>query len=267
MYFLYFTNVLVSCLPVSPVAFGEETSGPVHKENLFARVGSVVHFFYKHQIAKFGDKKTILTQKVCAWGDKLNRRGIKSLDASDLTTYEITAKPIGKKFIRVDKSTAQEIAGKDTLYHLKSKSTSSNSAGASTKQTSKKRKATENNDKRKSQAPLIPRRKKPVSYQETEEDEEEEEGEVDERKPAAKRRKNPAIPNNTSTELSDDGDSDNSSHGKAFYMELCEKFTKKRNKDKAKMEVLRERIEELEKQVRRLGGDPYENGRNGIKRE
>jgi len=159
-------------LPLNPtkqeVAFGEESHGAIHQENLMAWVGSVVHFFYQFHLRTFHDKKTVLTRKIANFGDVLlqKHRQLKILDNSHLTTYDLSFKSIGKS-IRVDKSSAREIVGADTLYRLsaeKSRTTSAPNSGVN----GRKRKATKNDDTQPSNPPKIPRRRQPIAYHEAE---------------------------------------------------------------------------------------------------
>lgn len=101
------------------VAFGEETHGETHKENLMAMVGCVTHFFYHYHLAKYNGRKTDLTREVARFGDDLlkSNRKIKTLDSSNLTMYNLSLKQ-SQKSIRVEKNTAEEICGADTLYRL-----------------------------------------------------------------------------------------------------------------------------------------------------
>jgi len=57
----------------SSVAFGHERFGKVHKENLFAGVGSAAHCFYTIHFKKFGEKKFPLSKAIAEFGDKLNQ--------------------------------------------------------------------------------------------------------------------------------------------------------------------------------------------------
>merc|ERR1712194_651153 len=120
-------------LPLSPtkqeVSFGEENHGEIHKENLMAWVGGAVHFYYSHHLHKCEAKKTVLTRKVARFGGDvlLKNRQLKILSSSSLTTYDVSFKSIGKT-IRVDKSSAREIVGADTLYRIAPKRNSTTSA-------------------------------------------------------------------------------------------------------------------------------------------
>jgi len=161
-------------LPLNPtkqsVAFGEEAHGAIHEENLMAWVGGVAHFFYNFHFKKFQELKRALTQKIASFGDVLlkKNRQTKTLDSSDLTTYHLSFKKIDK-YIRADKSSAQEIVGSDTLYRLSAER--SRTASASKKGTNgRKRKATSanNNVTRPSKSLKIPRRRQPDSYREAE---------------------------------------------------------------------------------------------------
>ena len=256
-------------LPLNPtkeqIAFGEEDRGETHKDNLFAWIGCMIHFYYNHQLEKFGKKKTALTKKVAELSDNLQTRGLKSLDSSSFTTYQLTSKPIGQN-IRVDKSSVKELPGKDTLSRLKTskssgaKSSRSTTASASTTTNGRKRKAT--NIELQQLSDDIPRRKKPVSYRETETDEEEEDGEVggsdDERKlPARRTTQNGRGNANDSTDQSMSENTKTTEeqaardpYTKAYYMDLCGDLTQRRLKDKAKIKELKKKVKQLEKQMK-----------------
>lgn len=84
-----------------------------------AMVGCVIHFFYHYHLAKYNGRKTDLTREVARFGDDLLKinRDIKTLDKSNLTMYNFSLKH-PQKNIRVEKSTAEEMIGTDTLYRL-----------------------------------------------------------------------------------------------------------------------------------------------------
>lgn len=84
-----------------------------------AMVGCVTHFFYHYHLAKYNGRKTDLTREVARFGDDLlkSNREIKTLDSSNLTMYKLSLKQ-SQKNIRVEKSTAEEMIGSDTLYRL-----------------------------------------------------------------------------------------------------------------------------------------------------
>ena len=84
-----------------------------------AMVGCVTHFFYHYHLAKYNGRKTDLTREVARFGDDLlkSNREIKTLDTSNLTMYKLSLKQ-SQKNIRVEKSTAEEMIGSDTLYRL-----------------------------------------------------------------------------------------------------------------------------------------------------
>lgn len=201
-------------LPLNPtkqdIAFGEETHGESHKKNLMAWVGSVVHFFYSYHLGKFGDKKTDLTKKIAEFGDRLletqdDPDDLETLDDSDLTTYHLKFKSIGK-YIRVDKNSAREDVGSDTLHRLVAKKSKSRTAAAKSSRTTstRKRKATTENDSRPATSQAIPkRRRQPASYKEQES--ESDEGEIHEAPAIPKRRRSP--PSNDEQESeSDEGE-------------------------------------------------------------
>ncbi|KAL3827005.1 hypothetical protein ACHAXA_000069 [Cyclostephanos tholiformis] len=125
-------------LPLNPtkqeVAFGEEDHGSTHEKNLMSWVGCISQFYYKYHLDKFHGRKTELTTKIAHFGDQLlkKNRQLKTLDSSDLTKFNLSFKSTGKN-IRVDKSTAKELVGSDTLYRLSvnKKQTSEASSSAS----------------------------------------------------------------------------------------------------------------------------------------
>lgn len=258
-------------LPLNPtkeqVAFGEEKCGEIHKENLFDWVGSVVHFYYQFHLKKFGDRKTDLTKELSNFGDKLQKRGLKSLDNSDLTTFELSFKPIGKT-IRVDKNKVEEVIGEDTLYQLEErKAKSASSTAASSKKTTNDRKrkaATMNDTDPTHSSPNVPRRSKKadVSYREAESDEEDEEDEeMEEEEPpparakpeAAKKDTKPAAKKkDTDTKPAArkdppeqaDGDDD-----EFDYEYLCSQLVEKTNKQKARIKALERQVKDLQRQI------------------
>jgi hypothetical protein len=123
-----------------------------HEVNLLAWVGCVSHFYYQFHLTKFHDKKTNLTREIARFGDDLLRtnRQLKALDSSNLTKYTLSFKTTGKS-IRVDKSTAKEVLGADTLYRL----------SANKKQASKPANSTSGRKSGILNAPRITLRKKP----------------------------------------------------------------------------------------------------------
>ena len=225
----------------------------------------MVHFYYNHQLDKFGKKKTALTKKVAELSDNLQTSGLKSLDSSSFTTYQLTSKPIGQN-IRVDKSSVKELPGKDTLYRLKaSKSSgtkSSKAASATSASTTNGRKRKATNIELQQLSDDIPRRKKPVSYRETETDEEEEDGEVggsddDRKQPARRATQNGRGNANDSTDQSMSENTKTTEeqaardpYTKAYYMDLCGDLTQRRLKDKAKIKELKKKLKLLEKQMK-----------------
>lgn len=138
------------------VAFGEESNGTTHEENLMAWVGCVAQFYYQVHLQKFGGKKTILTKEITDLGDELDKHDhLKPLDDSNLTTYSMSFKKSAKN-IRVDKSSVEEFVGSDTIFRLcpKTKKTTKSTTAAD----GRKRKA----DTSASSAPPI-KRKAPAS--------------------------------------------------------------------------------------------------------
>mmetsp|Transcript_7302 Transcript_7302/g.13127 ORF Transcript_7302/g.13127 Transcript_7302/m.13127 type:complete len:985 (-) Transcript_7302:28-2982(-) len=109
-------------LPLNPtkqdVAFGEQANGEVHKDNLYAWVGSVTKFFYEYHLEKFDKKKTRLTAKIKEFGSELVQTQLKEIDRSQVTTFHAKFKHYGKRSIRIDQRSAEENAGPDTHMTL-----------------------------------------------------------------------------------------------------------------------------------------------------
>jgi hypothetical protein len=110
-------------LPLNPtktdIAFAEQVNGETHKCNLFAWVGAVSAFFYNYHLAKFDNKKTILTNQIQDYGTAMQQVDMKDIDKSDFTSFkDCKHKYYGKKSIRFDRSCAKEILGIDTQFKL-----------------------------------------------------------------------------------------------------------------------------------------------------
>ena len=110
-------------LPLNPtktdIAFAEQVNGETHKCNLFAWVGAVSAFFYNYHLAKFDNKKTILTKQIQDYGTAMQHVGVKNMAMSDFTSFkDCKHKCYGKKSIRFDRSSAKEILGIDTHFKL-----------------------------------------------------------------------------------------------------------------------------------------------------
>jgi len=113
-------------LPLNPtkqeLAFGEQEDGDIHEANMKAWVSCVSKFYYDYHFAKFNNLKTVLTNKVKAFGsEELPSEALKGIDNSQLTTFEPKYKVYGrvKKSIIVDKRKAISIiTGRDTRFKL-----------------------------------------------------------------------------------------------------------------------------------------------------
>jgi len=109
-------------LPLNPtkqdVAFAEQANGDVHKGNLFAWVGAVASFFYNYHLAKFDNKKMVLTEKIRCYGPDPTLARMKDIDRSELTTFTYHHKAYGSKYIRFVQASAKEIVGIDTHFKL-----------------------------------------------------------------------------------------------------------------------------------------------------
>jgi hypothetical protein len=109
-------------LPLNPtkqdVAFAEQANGDVHKGNLFAWVGAVASFFYNYHLAKFNNKKAVLTDKIKCYGSEPTRVAMKDIDRSELTTFTYHHTYYRNKYIRIVKASAREIIGIDTHFKL-----------------------------------------------------------------------------------------------------------------------------------------------------
>lgn len=109
-------------LPLNPtkqdVAFAEQANGDVHKGNLFAWVGAVASFFYNYHLAKFDNKKMVLTEKIRCYGPDPTLARMKDIDRSELTTFMYHHKNYGSKSIRFVQASAKEIVGIDTHFKL-----------------------------------------------------------------------------------------------------------------------------------------------------
>ncbi|KAL3822771.1 hypothetical protein ACHAXA_009645 [Cyclostephanos tholiformis] len=134
-------------LPLNPtkqdVAFAEQANGDVHKGNLFAWVGAVTSFFYHYHLAKFNDKKAVLTEKIRGYGSEPTRARMKDIDQSEFTTFIYHHKFYRNKYIRLERTTAKEVIGIDTHFKLVCDMHPVNvpSSAAVDEQASKKRKA------------------------------------------------------------------------------------------------------------------------------
>jgi len=111
-------------LPLNPtkqeLAFGEQEDGDIHEANMKAWVSCVSKFYYDYHFAKFNNLKTVLTNKVKAFGSE-ELPSVKGIDNSQLTTFEPKYKVYGrvKKSIIVDKRKAISIiTGRDTRFKL-----------------------------------------------------------------------------------------------------------------------------------------------------
>jgi hypothetical protein len=126
-------------------------------------VGCVSQFYYKFHLDKFHGRKKDLTNEIQRFGDRLleKNRQLKTLDSSDLTRFTLSFKSTGKS-IRVDKSTAEEHVGADTLYRLAVNKKQTSKASSSAGGKKRKKLSSEESD--------------------SDEDEEEEEEEVDDNK-------------------------------------------------------------------------------------
>ena len=109
-------------LPLNPtkqdVAFAEQANGDVHKGNLFAWVGAVANFFYNYHLAKFDNKKAVLTERIKCYGSDTTLARMKDIDRSELTTFTYYHKYFGSKWVRLVQSSAKEIVGIDTHFKL-----------------------------------------------------------------------------------------------------------------------------------------------------
>ena len=95
------------------------TSLPVHKENLYKWVGCVSKFYYDYHLAKFDNKKTVLTNKVKAFGsDPLESSQMKEIDRAQLTTFITQFRFRAKRDLFIDKSSVKENPGSDTHFLL-----------------------------------------------------------------------------------------------------------------------------------------------------
>ena len=273
-------------LPLNPtkqeVAFGEELHGAVHRENLMAAVGGVVHFFYNFHLRKYNDRKTDLTRKIAAFGDELMEedRDLKTLDSSDLTTYEISFKTVGKS-IRADRNSAKEIVGADTLYVLqeekkRSKKKARKPADSPAIPRRKRNREAEfesdeeedeSNDTDVSNhsvpyAAQLPRRRKPVSYLEVESEEEEEVELTDDSNHSAqpggtgrKAKKSVADGEDMDEENNEQHAEDKNKKEVEFYKKLCSQLTDKLNSKKADNKTLRFELAQKTSELEEMTAD------------
>ncbi|KAL7549403.1 hypothetical protein ACHAWF_012676 [Thalassiosira exigua] len=110
-------------LPLDPtkqgIAFGNQAHGEVHRKNLYAVVGCVVKFYYRHHLKKYGGRKTILTEKITAFVDSELPEVVKSCSKSELTDYGVTFHIVKGNRIQVDHTFyTAEIIGPDTIFRL-----------------------------------------------------------------------------------------------------------------------------------------------------
>ncbi|KAL7472911.1 hypothetical protein ACHAXS_013289 [Conticribra weissflogii] len=109
-------------LPLNPtkqdIAFGEESFGKVHKENLFQWIGAVAHFYYNRHLAKFKLKRD-LTNAIKKLGKSNCPQPLKSCDNAVLSTYDNIVFKNYRGFIRADhQMRASCHVGCDTYFRL-----------------------------------------------------------------------------------------------------------------------------------------------------
>ena len=229
-----------------------------------AFVGSVAHFYYHFHLAKFNGKKTVLTKEIARLGDdilEMNRQ-LKTLDSSNLTTYNVSFKIIGKS-IRGEKSTAVEVVGADTLFRLcAGKRMVSKASSITDSSTAKRRKKTtlhdeqsesdgvmeDDNQASKWNSVTIPRRRKLDDESRSNEGiKEEEAGEVDDPGHDCRSRKRKAFsrPCESSTNLSKPSDKTSNTH--EWWSNICENLTQKVEGMKSKIISQRSKIVELKR--------------------
>jgi len=110
-------------LPLDPtkqgIAFGNQAYGHVHKENLYAIVGCMVKFYYKHHLKKFGGKKTILSAKIGDFVHTELPENLKTCGNSELTDYGVRFIHTKDNRIQVDHTFSIGVEhGPDTIFRL-----------------------------------------------------------------------------------------------------------------------------------------------------
>lgn len=114
-------------LPINPtkqdIAFGEESFGRVHKENLYKWVGAVAHFYYYYHLAKFRMKKD-LTNAIKKLGKSKCPQPLKSCDDAILSTFENVVFKNYRGSIRAyHQMEASCYVGHDTYFRLEAPDT------------------------------------------------------------------------------------------------------------------------------------------------
>lgn len=245
------------------MAFGEETHGAIHEVNLMAWVGSLAQFYYQLHLHKVGGTKTVLTKEVNKLGGtmKMDDSGhFNPLDGSNFTTYNLSYKSSGK-CIRVDKSSAEEFVGSDTIFRLcpkKQEATKSKEATSGQKRKAVKSDPAPRKSKKKSPAPppsqaISSRQRQHVSYADddesnSDEEENEEEAEEDENsyEPPPKVI---AVANSTATRnvavKAEPTDTTHRNSTAKIFEDLCDRLTNQNNEIKAENRSLKEENNQL----------------------
>lgn len=105
-------------LPLHPtkqeVSFGLEK---VHRDNLFAWVGSVTKFYYRYHLKKYNNLKKVLSCQISQYAESQVPIEVKTYNESHFTSYQLTFEQY-RDTIRVDPKVAKEIVGTDTYFRL-----------------------------------------------------------------------------------------------------------------------------------------------------
>ena len=110
-------------LPLDPtkqgIAFGNESHGNVHEENLYAVVHAVTIFYYNYHKNKFGGSSGILRKKIEEFSDADLPENVKTCRNSELTDYGVLFILTKGNRIQVDRTCYEdEIVGNDTYFRL-----------------------------------------------------------------------------------------------------------------------------------------------------
>ena len=134
-------------LPLDPtkqgVAFGHQTNGHVHQENLFSVVCGITQFYYHYHKKKYGSKK-VLTAKILELTQAKLPNKLKSIQDLVLTDYGVHFSITKHNRIQVDHTCrVEEEVGPDTIFCLLPEVRGKDKAGTSSvaKKTQRKKKA------------------------------------------------------------------------------------------------------------------------------
>eukprot|EP00581_Thalassiosira_minuscula_P005853 CAMPEP_0183746238 /NCGR_PEP_ID=MMETSP0737-20130205/66652_1 /TAXON_ID=385413 /ORGANISM="Thalassiosira miniscula, Strain CCMP1093" /LENGTH=772 /DNA_ID=CAMNT_0025981925 /DNA_START=112 /DNA_END=2430 /DNA_ORIENTATION=+ len=152
-------------LPLDPtkqgIAFGNQVSGNVHEENLYAVVNCVVKFFYNYHLNNFGGRKAVLSAKIKAYSDAELPDNLKTCGNCNLSDYGVRFSMTKKNRIQVDHSfTIGVTHGPDTIFRLTGSGNSSKKAAQKDKRSTTVRKKPSRKKQPKKRAAKTPPTKK-----------------------------------------------------------------------------------------------------------